>query len=135
MPRSGPRGWRGGALPCRHPVNLPHLGAHRGTLCHRPDIARDHGGRRGCSAGRPGARLLTREVEGFVLNRLQAVLLAELLWLVADGVVSVEGLDDTIRHGLGRRWGLHGAVGNHPAERAGRRCADYIRAMARCWRS
>ena len=54
--------------------------------------------------------LLNREIPGFVLNRLQAVLLAEALRLVSEGVCSVQGLDDTIRHGLGRRWALMGPL-------------------------
>ncbi|WP_330448266.1 3-hydroxyacyl-CoA dehydrogenase family protein [Paracoccus marcusii] len=53
---------------------------------------------------------LAREIDGFVLNRLQAVLLAEALSLVAQGIVTPQGLDDTIAHGLGRRWALLGPL-------------------------
>lgn len=61
------------------------------------------------AAGQVPVRM-TREIDGFVLNRLQAVLLAEALRLVAEGVVDAEGLDDTIRHGLGRRWAFMGPL-------------------------
>ena len=42
---------------------------------------------------------VNREIEGFVLNRLQAVLLNEAWRLVKDGVVSVEDLDKCMRDG------------------------------------
>jgi len=49
-----------------------------------------------------------REVDGFVLNRLQTALLAEAFRLVEDGVVSPQDLDETIRNGLGLRWAFMG---------------------------
>jgi 3-hydroxyacyl-CoA dehydrogenase len=49
-----------------------------------------------------------REVAGFVLNRLQIALVAEAFRLVADGVVSPEDCDATIKHGLGLRWAFMG---------------------------
>ncbi|WP_342052024.1 MULTISPECIES: 3-hydroxyacyl-CoA dehydrogenase [unclassified Cupriavidus] len=49
-----------------------------------------------------------KEVEGFVLNRLQAVLLREAWALVQDGVASCEDVDKTIRDGLGWRWSFMG---------------------------
>jgi L-gulonate 3-dehydrogenase len=49
-----------------------------------------------------------REIEGFVLNRLQVALLAEAFRLVQDGVVSPEDLDHTIADGLGLRWAFMG---------------------------
>lgn len=54
--------------------------------------------------------VLTKEIDGFILNRLQAVLLAESLRLIAEGYVDVQGLDDTMRHGLGRRWAFMGPM-------------------------
>jgi len=51
---------------------------------------------------------IKREVKGFVLNRLQIALVAEAFRLVADGVVSPEDLDATIKHGLGLRWAFMG---------------------------
>lgn len=49
-----------------------------------------------------------REVEGFVLNRLQAALLNEAWRLVKEDYVSVEDLDKSIRDGLGLRWSFMG---------------------------
>ena len=51
---------------------------------------------------------LKKEVEGFVLNRLQAVLLAEAFRMVGEGVASPEDVDKTIRDGLGLRWSFMG---------------------------
>lgn len=49
-----------------------------------------------------------KEVEGFVLNRLQAVLLREAWALVQEGVASCEDVDKTVRDGLGWRWSFMG---------------------------
>jgi 3-hydroxyacyl-CoA dehydrogenase len=49
-----------------------------------------------------------KEVEGFVLNRLQAVLLREAWALVQDGVATCEDIDKTVRDGLGWRWSFMG---------------------------
>ena len=51
---------------------------------------------------------LKKEVDGFILNRMQAVLLAEAFRLVAEGYCSAEDLDKTIAHGLGLRWSFMG---------------------------
>jgi 3-hydroxyacyl-CoA dehydrogenase len=52
--------------------------------------------------------VVRREVEGFVLNRLQGALLAEAFRLVGDGVVSPQDLDKTLKDGLGLRWSFMG---------------------------
>ena len=52
--------------------------------------------------------VVTREIEGFVLNRLQGALLNEALALYADGYASLEDIDRTVRAGLGLRWSLMG---------------------------
>jgi 3-hydroxyacyl-CoA dehydrogenase len=49
-----------------------------------------------------------RELPGFVLNRLQAAVLAEAFRLYEDGVVDAEDLDRTMRDGLGLRWAFMG---------------------------
>ncbi len=49
-----------------------------------------------------------REIEGFILNRLQGALLREAFKLVEQGYVDAEGLDVTIRDGLGLRWSFMG---------------------------
>lgn len=52
--------------------------------------------------------VLRKESPGFVLNRLQAVLLAEAFRLVGDGVASPQDVDKTIKDGLGLRWSFMG---------------------------
>lgn len=52
--------------------------------------------------------VLRREVQGFVLNRLQAALLAEAFRIVGAGICSPEDVDKTIRDGLGYRWSFMG---------------------------
>jgi 3-hydroxyacyl-CoA dehydrogenase len=49
-----------------------------------------------------------KEIEGFVLNRLQVALVAEAFRLVRDGVISAADLDATMKHGLGLRWSFMG---------------------------
>src|SRR5216683_3068130 len=51
---------------------------------------------------------INREVNGFVLNRLQGALLAEAFRLVGDGFISSEDLDHTVKDGLGLRWSFLG---------------------------
>ena len=52
--------------------------------------------------------LIRKEVDGFVLNRLQAALLREAWRLVGEGVISVEDLDRCMKDGLGLRWSFMG---------------------------
>ena len=49
-----------------------------------------------------------KEVEGFILNRLQAALLLESWRLVKEDYVSVEDVDKCIKDGLGLRWAFMG---------------------------
>lgn len=94
-----------------HPVNPPHV-IPVVELCPSPDTAPEVMERAEAlmrDIGQVPVRL-SREVDGFVLNRLQAVLLAEALSLVEQGIVSPQGLDDTVCHGLGRRWTLLGPL-------------------------
>lgn len=51
-----------------------------------------------------------REIDGFILNRLQGALLNEAMRLVADGYVTTEDLDKTVCHGLGLRWSFMGPM-------------------------
>jgi len=52
--------------------------------------------------------IVHREIEGFILNRLQGALLAEAFRLVGEGYVSPQDLDKTIKDGLGLRWSFMG---------------------------
>lgn len=102
-----------GAARCMvaHPVNPPHL-VPVIELCPSPATAPEAMDRAEAiyrRAEQVPVRL-TREIDGFVLNRLQAALVAESLRLVAEGVVDAQGLDDTVRHGLGRRWAFMGPL-------------------------
>lgn len=52
--------------------------------------------------------VLGREIEGFVLNRLQGAVLREAYRLVDEGVTDAAGIDMVMRLGLGPRWALSG---------------------------
>ncbi|MFQ5785089.1 MAG: 3-hydroxyacyl-CoA dehydrogenase [Alphaproteobacteria bacterium] len=52
--------------------------------------------------------VMKREIDGFVMNRMQGVLLEEAFRLVADGYASVEDVDTGIREGLALRWSFIG---------------------------
>jgi len=69
-----------------------------------------------------------REIDGFVLNRLQAVLLREAWALVQDGVASVEDIDKTVRDGLGWRWSFMGPFETIDLNAVGG-VADYARRL------
>jgi carnitine 3-dehydrogenase len=51
---------------------------------------------------------LGREIDGFIADRLLEALWREALWLVNDGVATVEEIDDAIRFGPGLRWSVMG---------------------------
>ena len=92
-----------------HPVNPPHLvplvevcGASwtkQAVLKKAYDIY--------ASIGQVPVRV-HKEIDGFVLNRLQGALLAEALKLVGEGIISVKDLDKTVKDGLGLRWAFMG---------------------------
>jgi L-gulonate 3-dehydrogenase len=52
--------------------------------------------------------VVNKEIQGFILNRLQGALLAEAFRLYADGYASTEDIDKTVRDGLGLRWSFMG---------------------------
>jgi L-gulonate 3-dehydrogenase len=92
-----------------HPVNPPHL-VPVVELCGAPWTSPET---------RERARAILREVgqvpidvkkeiDGFILNRLQAALLTEAFRLVEEGYVSPEDLDHTVADGLGLRWAFMG---------------------------
>lgn len=92
-----------------HPVNPPHLVPIVelvGSAWTSPEvIARAKAIYEG--AGQVPI-VVKKEVDGFILNRLQAVLLSEAFRLVEDGYVSPQDLDKTIKDGLGLRWAFMG---------------------------
>ncbi len=92
-----------------HPVNPPHLvpvvelcGApwtSAATIERAKEVMTDVG---------QVPVVVRRELDGFILNRLQGALLSEAMRLVGEGFVSPEDLDKTIAHGLGLRWSFMG---------------------------
>jgi 3-hydroxyacyl-CoA dehydrogenase len=52
--------------------------------------------------------VMKREIDGFVMNRMQGALLQEAFRLVADGYASVEDVDIGLREGLALRWSFMG---------------------------
>ncbi len=92
-----------------HPVNPPHL-VPVVELCGAPwtsEATLDRARATMESLGQVPV-LVRREIEGFVLNRLQGALLTEAMRLVADSVISPDDLDKTMRDGLGMRWSFMG---------------------------
>ena len=92
-----------------HPVNPPHL-VPLVELCGAPwtspeaidrarDIYREIG---------QVPVTINREINGFVLNRLQGALLAEAFRLVGEGYISAQDLDHAMKDGLGLRWSFLG---------------------------
>lgn len=52
--------------------------------------------------------VMKRELDGFIMNRLQGALLEEAFRLVADGYAGIEDIDIGIRDGLALRWSFMG---------------------------
>ncbi len=52
--------------------------------------------------------VVRQEIDGFIADRLLEALWREALWLVNDGVATVEEVDDAIRYGPGLRWSSMG---------------------------
>src|ERR1700681_2617502 len=94
-----------------HPVNPPHL-IPLVELCGAPWTAPDAIDRARKIYHEIGQVPVTvnREINGFVLNRLQGALLAEAFRLVGEGFISAEDLDHTWKDGLGLRWSFLGPL-------------------------
>lgn len=88
-----------------HPINPPHLiplvelvpapWTLPETLTVTRDLMTDLG---------QNPITLTREINGFVVNRLQSALLGEAFRLVEDGICTPEEVDAAVADGLGLRW-------------------------------
>jgi L-gulonate 3-dehydrogenase len=92
-----------------HPLNPPYL-LPATELCPAPwttpetmdraaEVMRDIG---------QSVIRMTREIDGFVMNRLQAALVEEAFKLVAEGYCGVEDVDVGLKDGLALRWALMG---------------------------
>ncbi len=92
-----------------HPVNPPHV-VPVVELSPAPWTAPDVVARSRALHEKVGQVpiLVKKEIEGFILNRLQAALLMEAWRLVKEDYCSVEDLDKTIKDGLGLRWSFMG---------------------------
>lgn len=94
-----------------HPVNPPHL-IPLVELCGAPWTSPEAVSRAREIYREIGQVPVTvnREINGFVLNRLQGALLAEAFRLVGEGYISAEDLDHTVKDGLGTRWSFMGPL-------------------------
>ncbi|WP_424627164.1 3-hydroxyacyl-CoA dehydrogenase [Bradyrhizobium sp. SYSU BS000235] len=94
-----------------HPVNPPHL-IPLVELCGAPWTSPESVSRAREIYREIGQVPVTvnREINGFVLNRLQGALLAEAFRLVGEGYISAEDLDYTVKDGLGTRWSFMGPL-------------------------
>jgi L-gulonate 3-dehydrogenase len=92
-----------------HPVNPPHL-VPIVELCGSPWTSADTLAKAREIYEQIGQVPITvlREVDGFIVNRLQGALLAEAFRLVGEGFVSPQDIDKTIKDGLGLRWSFMG---------------------------
>ena len=71
------------------------------TLIH-PDQRMEEAGQKPVS--------LSREIEGFALNRIQYAILNECYRLIADDVLSVKDIDSVMKDGLGMRYAFLGPM-------------------------
>ena len=92
-----------------HPVNPPHL-VPVVEICGAPWTSAEAKARARHVLESVGQVPIDvkREIDGFILNRLQVALLTEAFRLVQEGYVSPEDLDHTIADGLGLRWAFMG---------------------------
>ena len=98
-----------GRLLVGHPFNPPHLiplvevvpGIHS-----RPEAIADAVAFYAALGKVP--RVLRKEINGFVANRLQRAIFREACYLVQEGVVTVDELDDIVTQSVGLRWAADG---------------------------
>jgi len=103
------------ALPGRHrclvahPTNPPHL-VPLVEICPAPwtdDAVTQRALDLYAAAGQRPVRL-AREIDGFLLNRIQGAVLNEMLNLFEDGIASAADLDRVMTQGLALRWSFMG---------------------------
>ncbi|KAB1074636.1 3-hydroxyacyl-CoA dehydrogenase [Methylobacterium planeticum] len=92
-----------------HPVNPPHL-IPLVEISGAPWTAAEALARARTVYEQIGQVPITviKEIEGFILNRLQGALLAEAFRLASEGYVTPQDLDRTVADGLGLRWSFMG---------------------------
>ncbi len=92
-----------------HPINPPYL-VPAVEVCPSPWTAPEVVERAAAFLRSCGQAplVMKREIDGFIMNRLQGALLEEAFRLVADGVANVEDVDIGLRDGLALRWAFMG---------------------------
>jgi 3-hydroxyacyl-CoA dehydrogenase len=92
-----------------HPVNPPHL-VPLVEVAPAPWTAPDIVERTRALLEHAGQVpiLVKKEVQGFILNRLQAALVGEAMRLYEDDYASADDIDKCVRAGLGLRWSFMG---------------------------
>lgn len=92
-----------------HPVNPPHL-VPLVELVPAPWTYPEAVTKTRALMERVGQVAVTveREIDGFILNRLQGALLNEAWALYDEGYANLKDIDATISHGLGLRWSFMG---------------------------
>ncbi|WP_373505263.1 3-hydroxyacyl-CoA dehydrogenase [Aestuariivirga sp.] len=94
-----------------HPLNPPHL-APIVELCGADFTSPEVLERTRVFMASCGMSPITvkREIEGFILNRLQLAVLNEAFRLISEDYVSAEDLDKTVKDGLALRWSFMGPI-------------------------
>ncbi|MDG2312685.1 MAG: 3-hydroxyacyl-CoA dehydrogenase [Alphaproteobacteria bacterium] len=59
---------------------------------------------------RQATSVLKKEIQGFVLNRIQYAVISEVYRLWEDDVAGIEDIEKTVREALGLRWSFMGAM-------------------------
>lgn len=92
-----------------HPINPPYL-IPAAEIVPSPwtSLETVERARRFLVAAGHAPLVMKRELDGFIMNRMQGALLEEAFRLVADGYASVEDIDTGIRDGLALRWSFMG---------------------------
>jgi L-gulonate 3-dehydrogenase len=92
-----------------HPVNPPSL-IPLVELCGTPETTPETIVRTSAFMSRLGMKpvRLNKEIDGFLLNRLQYTLVAEAMHLVGEGYCSASDIDRVITDGLALRWSTVG---------------------------
>ncbi len=111
-----------------HPFNPPHL----------IPLVEVSGGERTCPDSLAWAMqfyraigkapvLMRREAYGHIANRLAAALFREAIYLVAEGISTVEDIDEVITNGPGLRWALQGPFTTYHLAGGAEGIAHYMR--------
>jgi len=94
-----------------HPLNPPHLAPIvelcGGDFTNPAVIGRARAFMAGCGMV---PIIVKREIEGFILNRLQLAVLNEAFRLIGEDYVTAEDLDKTVKDGLALRWSFMGPI-------------------------